>query len=122
MVGLRPVVVRTEIEDHDVPQERAISIGLIVNECLTNALKYASPDDRTGTVVVRFVREGDTFVLVVKDDGIGIALEQPARASGTGIGQRLIRSMVAQLGGVYDIHPDQGDPGTIVTVRFPARL
>ncbi len=120
MIGLRPVVVRMEIEDHDVLHDRAVSIGLIVNECLTNALKYAFPDDRAGTVVIRFAREGDTFVLLVKDDGIGIAFEQP-RSSGTGLAQRLIRSMVAQLEGTYDIRPDAGDPGTIVTVRFPAR-
>jgi two-component sensor histidine kinase len=41
-------------------------------------------------------------------------------AKGSGLGQRLVRSMADQIGGTLDIKPDEGDPGTVVTVRFPA--
>ena len=93
-------------------------MGLIINELLTNALKYAFPDERTGNVTVRFIQEEKQFCLRVTDDGIGMASDRPPH--GSGLGQRLIRSMVSQLEGTYEIAPDAGAPGTIATVRFPA--
>jgi len=118
LIGLRPVVLRVEAERHLLPQERAVAVGLVINELLTNALKYAFPDERDGNVTVRFRREGDAFVLEVNDDGVGIATDR--LAVDAGLGQRLIRAMVAQLGGTYTIAPDDGAPGTRATVRFPA--
>jgi two-component system, sensor histidine kinase PdtaS len=118
LVGLRPIAVKLEVESHLVPQERAVPVGLIINELLTNALKYAFPDERTGTVSVRFTREAEGFCLRVTDDGVGMAPDRPA--NGSGLGQRLVRSMVTQLEGSYAIEPDAGTPGTVATVRFPA--
>ena len=109
---------KLEVESHLVPQERAVPVGLIINELLTNALKYAFPDERTGTVSVRFTREAEGFCLRVTDDGVGMAPDRPA--DGSGLGQRLVRSMVTQLEGSYAIEPDAGTPGTVATVRFPA--
>ena len=94
------------------------AIGLVINELLTNALKYAFPEDRSGTVQVRFMRQEDGFCLMVIDDGIGIPCER--KPDGSGLGQRLIRSMVMQLQGSVEFTPDSGAAGTIVTVRFPA--
>jgi two-component system, sensor histidine kinase PdtaS len=118
LVGLRPIAVKLEVESHLVPQERAVPVGLIINELLTNALKYAFPDERTGTVSVRFTREAEGFCLRVTDDGVGMAPDRPP--DGSGLGQRLVRSMVTQLEGSYAIEPDAGAPGTVATVRFPA--
>jgi two-component sensor histidine kinase len=118
LIGLSPITLIVEAESHLMPQERAVPVGLIINELLTNALKYAFPDERSGTVKVRFVHEQDQFCLVVQDDGVGMSFDRTP--SGSGLGQRLVRSMVSQLQGIYDIKPDEGAPGTIVTVRFPA--
>ena len=92
-------------------------MGLILNELLTNALKYAFPEDRHGHVRVSFERVGDEFVLRVSDNGVGIAPERGAQ--GSGLGQRLVRSMAGQIGGTLEIKPDEGDLGTVATVRFP---
>ena len=118
LIGLRPIVMSVEAESHRLSQERAVAIGLVINELLTNALKYAFPEDRSGTVQVRLMRQEDGFCLMIIDDGIGMAGER--KPDGSGLGQRLIRSMVAQLQGSVEITPDSGAPGTIVTVRFPA--
>jgi two-component sensor histidine kinase len=118
LIGLRPILMKVEAETHRLSQERAVAIGLVINELLTNALKYAFPEDRSGTVKVRFMRQEDGFCLMVIDDGIGIPCER--KPDGSGLGQRLIRSMVMQLQGSVEFTPDSGAAGTIVTVRFPA--
>jgi two-component system, sensor histidine kinase PdtaS len=94
-------------------------MGLVINELLTNALKYAFPGDRPGTVRVTFERQGDEFLLTIADNGVGMAFDGEPR--GSGLGQRLVRSMVAQLGGTFAIEPDSAAGGTVATVRFPSR-
>ena len=68
---------------------------------------------------VSFERVGDEFVLCVSDNGVGIAPHQGAK--GSGLGQRLVRSMASQIGGALEIAPDAGEPGTVATVRFPVK-
>lgn len=118
-VGFRPLRVDVKVEDHRLPQDRAVPVGLIINELATNAFKYAFPEDRAGLVCVRFSRQGAAYCLSVEDDGVGS--ETTREPIGTGLGQRLVRSMAAQLGGAIDIRPNphRGDPGTLATVRFP---
>jgi two-component system, sensor histidine kinase PdtaS len=118
--GLRPVALKVHAESCLLPQEQAVAVGLITNELLTNALKYAFPDDRSGTVAVRFARDGDSFELVVADDGIGVSPEAPSRGS-SGLGQRLVRSLAAQLGGIVEIGPNSEAGGTKAVARFPAK-
>ena len=93
--------------------ERAVPLGLIVNELVTNALKYAFPDDRSGTIHVGFKNlvHGEA-VLYVRDDGIGMG---PPRvgSSGTGLVQRLVQ----QLGGQMD--REEVEQGTSFAVTFP---
>lgn len=119
-LGLRPIAIRVEVEPHDLLQQTAVSLGLVINELVTNALKYAFPDDRSGIVEVRLMREDDGYRLLVTDDGVGLGPEGTHRPKGSGLGQRLIRSMVAQLGGRYEIGLNAISGGTVATVSFPA--
>ena len=98
---------------------------MALNELVTNALKYAFPDDGAGTVRVRFAREGDSFVLSVSDDGVGIAGDEaPApphaekRPRGSGLGTRLLRGLTAQLRGTLSRRAN-GNGGTLAELRFP---
>ncbi len=124
--GLRPVVLTAEAEPHPLDSERAILVGLVLNECVTNALKYAFPDDRPGRVLVRFVRLAGEFRLAIEDDGAGTSPEDQtgngtrARPLGTGLGTRLLRGMAAQLRGTFSRGPGPGGSGTHVELRFPA--
>ncbi|WP_414476295.1 sensor histidine kinase [Microvirga sp. M2] len=118
---LRPIVIKVDAEPHWLPQERSVAIGLIINELVTNSLKHAFPDDRSGAITVRFSRQDDVFELEVRDDGIGTPDGEGAdRSPPTGLGQRLIRSMAAQLGGTVTVGPNKGASGTHTTVLFPA--
>lgn len=118
LVDLRPITVVIEAEPHDLPHDKAVAVGLIINEALTNALKYAFPDDRPGQVKVVFYRKAAMLKLEVRDDGVGFDPER--EPSHGGLGRRLVQSMAQQIGGSLTIAPDAGAPGTIVTVTFPA--
>jgi len=125
--GLRPVALVIDAEAHALDTERAVQLGLVLNEAITNALKYAFPEDRAGTVRVRFARDGEAFVLAVTDDGIGLPTDGELRGAppaapprGSGLGTRLLRALAAQLRGTFSRHPNESGCGTIVRLCFPA--
>ena len=72
-IGLRPISLKVHVEPHVLSQKRAVPVGLILNELLTNTFKYAFPDDRKGVVAVHFLKSEETFVLTVRDDGVGMS-------------------------------------------------
>ncbi len=92
--GLRPVAVHVQCDPVTLPGPRAVPIGLITSELVTNALKYAFPGNAPGTVAVSLRCHADALVLTVEDDGQGC----PPNAS-EGLGTRLIRLLVQQLNG-----------------------
>ena len=65
-------MLKTDIESELLPTDQAIPIGLIVNELVTNALKYAFPGETKGTVMVTLKRVPGELRLTVADDGKGI--------------------------------------------------
>jgi two-component system, sensor histidine kinase PdtaS len=117
-IGHRPISLKVNVEDHLLPQERAVPVGLILNELLTNAFKYAFPDDRRGTIKVGFRKEAESYLLAVADDGVGMNSRPASEQNGTGLGQRLIRSMVGQLDGILKVEPSA--TGSALSIRFPA--
>ncbi|WP_286242656.1 PAS domain S-box protein [Methanobacterium ferruginis] len=66
------VNLKLEIEGVNVDINLAIPLGLILNELITNSLKYAFPDMEKGTVEVAFGKKGDKFYLKVSDNGVGL--------------------------------------------------
>lgn len=112
LIDLRPISLRTEVANEAIELGRAVSVGLVINEALTNALKYAFPDERAGNVDVSFTRGDDRFRLEVADDGVGLSPEQ----RGSGTGTKLIRALAQQLAGTVEWH---GPPGTRVVLSFP---
>lgn len=107
---VRPIAVRTELDDVHLPPEQAVPLGLIVNELVTNALKHAFPDDRGGTVKVA-LRQGSPFVLTVEDNGVGCPAGKEER-----LGSRLTRLLAGQLGAT--IAWENAEPGCRVRLRF----
>ncbi|MCG2594242.1 CHASE3 domain-containing protein [Ramlibacter sp. XY19] len=84
---LEPVSLRTDA---------SVSLGVAVQELVTNAFKYAYPDDQPGEVRVRLTRLGEGKAeLTVEDDGVGIAPN--AKHTGTGLGSKIIQTMAAAL-------------------------
>ena len=114
MIGGRPITLELHAEPAKLPFPSAMTLGLIVNELVQNALKYAFPGDRPGHVRVRFFPNGAEYHLTVADDGVGNANPSP---TSSGLGQRLIESFVKQLHGTYEV---KIDGGRAVEVKFPA--
>jgi two-component sensor histidine kinase len=97
-----------------LPLDRAVTLGVLVNELVTNAAKHAYPPPTRGPISVLLRREGQEVVLTVGDSGPGLPAEPPRR----GLGMRIVRSLVQQLGARLDI---QHHPGATFHVRLAAR-
>lgn len=100
-LDLMPVSITTDFEHMVLPMRTASVVGMIMNEAVTNALKYAFPDDRQGRIEVSLHRLDDgRLCLRIEDDGVG---PDGGPAKGTGMGTRLMRAMAAQIGGTYSM-------------------
>lgn len=103
-----------DAEPIHLPTDRAVSLGVIVTELVSNACKYAYAELEGGEVRVALRQDGDAhFMLVVEDDGVGMTIDAPAR--GTGVGTKLIRAMGQALQGAIEY--DAGHKGVRATLR-----
>ncbi|KGD92094.1 histidine kinase dimerization/phosphoacceptor domain -containing protein [Rhizobium sp. YS-1r] len=97
--------IRLDAEPVSLSSDRAVSIGMIVTELLTNALKYAYPAGTEGEVRILLKRQGeDSVLLAVEDDGIG--WREDDQPKGTGLGSRIVKSMAATLGSAIHYVPN----------------
>jgi two-component sensor histidine kinase len=112
----RPIVVEEIIrQPYRLSVHVARSLGLIVAEWFTNALKYAFPDNRIGTIRLSLSCADSTCTMVVMDDGTG--MELAARPRGTGLGSRLVKALAKPLRGQVEVR--SGTTGTTCKVVFP---
>jgi two-component sensor histidine kinase len=108
---LRPIALNVSADPISLPPQKALPAGLIVNELVTNAYKYAFPDDRPGRIVVELRERDRALELSVSDDGVGCPDRPP-----TGLGTKLITVLAGQLGG--NVQREKRGPGCCVTIRF----
>lgn len=94
----------------------AAAVGLIATELVLNAVKHAFRAGERGTLTVRRAQAAGRCLLTVADDGVGLP-EGLDLAASSGLGMRLVRSLVAQLDGALEI--DGKPPGARFRVSFP---
>jgi two-component sensor histidine kinase len=110
--------IHSHFESVIFPSDRAVSTGMIVTELLTNAIKYAYPEEEDGEIRVELTRLTDSeALLVVEDDGRGIELSQPAQ--GTGLGSRIVASMARAVGGGIRYVPRERGTRAEVSLTIP---
>jgi two-component sensor histidine kinase len=98
----------------DTHTDGAVAIGVIVNELVMNAIKYAYPDG-AGPIRVTLKTTGqDSAIVSVDDDGIGF--DDADDPVSTGLGQRIVKAMASKISG--NIVHEQKKPGTRVSVSF----
>ena len=90
------VELHTSIDEMTLDVETVVPLGLIINELISNALKYAFPDDRNGIINISLNETNEGLQLIVQDDGVG--MENPEQAmSGDSFGYDLIDAFKTKL-------------------------
>jgi len=102
------IKLKTDMEKIFMNINTAIPCGLIVNELISNALKHAFPNGRGGEILIELRRtEGDKFLLIVSDTGIGFPDSLDFRNTTT-LGMQIITMLVEQLDGRIELSRQQG--------------
>jgi PAS domain S-box-containing protein len=104
-----------DIDDARVPVDEAVPFGLIINELVSNALKYAFAGRKRGRVAVTFHEKDGQFVLQVVDNGVGVPKGLDLNATET-LGLQLVATLTRQLRGTIECVRRRG---TSFTLTFP---
>ncbi len=108
------VKIECAMDNLELDVDTAVPIGLIVNELLTNALKYAFPEDKNGTIQISLSQSTpETLTLKVADNGVGKI--NGLAPNGTGFGSQLIQLLTQQLNGTM---LEKIEKGTTVEFQF----
>ncbi|TNE99107.1 MAG: PAS domain S-box protein, partial [Bacteroidetes bacterium] len=101
--------IRLESDIHQVNMilDQAIPCGLLINEIITNSLKYAWPEHNDGIISVRLEQKGKTVELEVSDNGIGLP-DQFEQMNTETLGLQLIATLTEQLDGQLDVNTENG--------------
>lgn len=112
----RGIAVTTHAARRNVPVDVAVSIGLLVGELVTNAVKHAFPNEGGGEIRVEFADAGEAGArLSVSDNGAGAA--RSAFEEGQGAGMNIVRQLLIQLAAEHSI---ESENGTRIEIRIPA--
>ena len=112
----RAIAFKVQLSKQELQVHQAVPLGLIMNELVTNAVKYAFPERQPGAEI-RINQEavGEELVLSVRDNGVGIAASRRQRVS-SGFGLSMVKGLTRQLGG--RLRQEECD-GTCFEVAIP---
>lgn len=105
----------SEMEDVAFGMDTATPLGLIITELVSNCLKHAFPEKRSGSIVLKLSQKGeDRYELIVQDNGVGFR-EDVVPAKTETLGLELVATLVEQISGSMEIVKRQG---TQVKISF----
>ncbi|WP_441256458.1 sensor histidine kinase [Bradyrhizobium sp. 482_C4_N1_1] len=111
--GNRMSRLTVKAEPIEIDPDRAVAVGIIVNELVMNAVKYAYPDG-AGPIHVELTSQGEDLLLAITDNGVGDKVKADPRS--TGMGQRIVAAMATKLDAT--VERDPAHSGTRVMLRF----
>jgi len=103
-----------DLEDVKIDINTVVPLGLIVNELVTNSMKYAFPDDECGHIKVELHHEHENVVLRVSDNGVGFPRDVDYKNTNS-LGLQLVNNLIIQIDGELELDNNQG---TTFTIRF----
>jgi len=110
------VSIQNEIKDHfEIPVEKSFPIGLIINEFITNSLKYAFDENEKGEVKVRLTENPKTYLLSLSDNGKGLPKGFDISKLKS-FGMDVMQLLSKQLNGTFSLN---GDNGVSIKIEFP---
>jgi PAS domain S-box-containing protein len=114
-VNTKRISMKIDINEANIDFNRAIQLGLIVNELISNSLKHAFPDDLAGQINVRLDSEDKYFILTTSDNGVGLPKKFRLRQTKS-LGLQLVQALTNQLKGSIKIDRRKG---TRFRIKFP---
>ncbi|MEQ8897360.1 MAG: histidine kinase dimerization/phosphoacceptor domain -containing protein [Roseovarius sp.] len=108
------IQVVTDLRPVDLPRDKAIAVGLVVNELFTNAVKHAFKGRESGEIRVLLDQEGSALVVTVADDGVGMDGAETREGS---LGQGLLQNFAESAEG--ELEYPATETGTCVRLRIP---
>ncbi len=109
------ILFNTEVDDVYINMDIAITLGLIINELVSNFLKYAFPNNLSGKVSINLRNKNENLELSVQDDGIGFPVDFDLNNNNS-LGLQLVKAFTQQLKGELNIIDKNG---TNVNITFP---
>lgn len=122
--GIKPIQLTLDVENIFLDITRSIHCGLIINELVINAIKYAFPapemkqKKRKPKIHILFTSEEDIYVLKIKDNGVGIPDNVDIFQTDS-LGMKIVNTLAGQLGGNLTV---QNNKGMEVSIRFPVHI
>lgn len=94
---------------------QAVSVGLILNEAITNSLKYAFPEERSGLIKIEIhLTSPQNYLLTISDNGVGLPVNFNTNKYDS-LGLSLMEGLSQDLGGSFTI---KNNSGTTITISF----
>ncbi|MDI6643966.1 MAG: histidine kinase dimerization/phosphoacceptor domain -containing protein [Methanobacteriaceae archaeon] len=113
--SIRKIKLKVDVCKILMDADATINFGLIINELLSNSLKYAFPDDLEGEIVIKFYKNSEgNYILLIGDNGIGLPSEFNISQSKS-LGMRLVNNLCNQLNGDLKIIRENG---TLFHIKF----
>ncbi len=110
------IITKLDIGDYRLSIDTVIPLGLIINETITNALKYGIPDDSEGEIKIHLSKKGtNTYEMYLGDNGIGFPDDVTPKTTNS-LGLKLIHNLARQLKG--SIARDSDTKGTYYQINF----
>jgi two-component sensor histidine kinase len=115
----RRILFEYDVEPLEMDVSHAVPLGLILNEAITNSIKYAFPDGKNGVISISLSHTGlSNYLLVISDNGIGIPSQFNNKRSGS-LGMNLMQGLSEDLDGNFSI---ENSNGTIIKISFAHEL
>lgn len=111
------ISIDTQIADFALPSRTLFSLGIIINELLTNTIRHAFAGNANGRIEVTLTKRDNEVALTIQDNGSGLP-EDFAPEKATGFGLTLVKMLSEQLGGTYAIEHREDAGGTRSIVEF----
>ena len=101
------ITIKKEITDFPIDSQKAVKIGIIINELLTNAVKYAFRTQCDAIIFISIEKFNNELTLIIQDNGVGID-ERILESKSTGFGMKIVKMIIEQLNGTLSIEKEQG--------------
>jgi len=107
------ISIKLNIETLFLELDQAVPCGLIINELVSNSIKFAFPEDRSGEITVDLSQKGNNLELKVADNGIGIPINIDYKSTET-LGLQLVMTLTAQMDGLINYDGSNGSAFSII--------